>query len=163
MGDYVHRVTTALLASEFLPAKYRTKLMRRLGFDVSGDLCIWAGATLRSKNISVGSGVFINVGFFHDGFDHLRIGNNVRIGQFVRVITATHDIGPASQRGLIEVVGRPVTIKDGTWIGSGVTILPGATIGEGCVLAVNAVVMDSTVPNGLYAGNPARLVRELEP
>ncbi len=146
-----------------LPASARMRLMRGLGFDIDRDACIWAGASFRSKKISIGSGVFINVGFFHDGFDHLRIGNNVRIGQFVRVLTATHDIGPAAQRGLIEVVGKPVHIKAGTWVGAGVVILPGVTVEEGCVLAAHSVVVSSTEPNGLYAGNPAKLVRELPP
>jgi maltose O-acetyltransferase len=163
MGDYLHRVTSAMLASELLPASIRTKLMRKLGFDVSPEACIWAGASLRSKNLSIGSGVFINIGFFHDGFDRLEIGDNVRIGQYVKIITATHDIGPSNQRGLIEVVGKPVSIRPGCWVGSGVTILPGVTIAEGCVLAVNSVIMESTDRNGLYAGNPARLVRDLGP
>jgi maltose O-acetyltransferase len=161
MGDFVHRVTSALLASEMLPASVRMPLMRGLGFDIDKDACIWAGASLRSKKISISSGVFINVGFFHDGFDHLYIGNNVRIGQFVRVLTATHEIGPPEQRGLIEVVGKPVHIKSGTWVGAGVVILPGVTVAEGCVLAANSVVVVSTEAHGLYAGNPAKLVREL--
>jgi maltose O-acetyltransferase len=161
MGDYAHRVITAFLGSELIPASIRIKLMRGIGFNISKDVCIWAGASFRSKNLKIGSGVFINVGFFYDGYDHFQIGNNVRIGQFVRILTATHDIGPSCQRGLIEVVGKPVTIKDGCWIGSGVTILPGVTIEHGCVVAANSVVLVTTEPNGLYAGNPARLIRDL--
>jgi acetyltransferase-like isoleucine patch superfamily enzyme len=163
MGDYAHRTLMALLGSELLPAKIRMKMMRGLGFDISSEACIWAGALLRSKKVKIDAGVFINVGFYHDGYDRLDIGENVRIGPFVRIITATHDIGPAEQRGLIEVVGKPVMIERGSWIGSGVTILPGVTIGHGCVIAASSVVIDSTMPNGLYAGTPARLVRELEP
>ncbi len=163
MGDYLHRVTDALLASEFMPASVRMKLMRRLGYDVSPEACIWAGASLRSKKLSIGSGVFINVKFFFDGFDRLEIGDNVRIGQNVRIITATHDIGPSSQRGLIEVVGKPVVIKRGSWIGSGVTIMPGVTIAEGCVIGVNSLVNKSTAADGLYVGTPARRARDLEP
>ncbi len=123
---------------------------------------MWAGASLRSKKIKISEGAFINVGFFHDGYDQVLIGKNVRIGQFVRILTATHDIGPPHQRGLIEVVGKPVEIRDGTWVGSGVTILPGVIVAPGCVLAANAVVVNSTEPNGLYAGNPAKLVRMLD-
>jgi maltose O-acetyltransferase len=163
MTDYPHRVVTALLGSELLPASLRMRLMRGIGFDISEDACIWAGASFRSKNIKIGSGVFINVGFFYDGYEHCGIGNNVRIGQFVRVLTATHDIGPSYQRGLVEVVGKPVNIKDGCWIGSGVTILPGVTIEQGCVIAANSVVLETTAPNSLYGGNPARLIRKLDP
>jgi maltose O-acetyltransferase len=145
-----------------MPASIRMKLMRRLGFDISVDACIWAGASIRSKKIKIGSGVFINVGFFFDGCAALEIGENVRIGQFVRIITGTHEIGPPNQRGLIEVLGKPVSIQDGCWVCSGVTILPGVTIGRGCVLAANSVVRETTEANGLYAGIPAKLIRFLD-
>jgi maltose O-acetyltransferase len=156
LGDYSFRVKNAFLGSELLPASLRTKLMRLAGFDMSKQACIWAGGNFRSTRIKIGPGVF-----YHDGYDHLTIGENVRIGPFVRVITATHDIGPPEQRGLIEVIGKPVTIEAGCWIGSGVTILPGVTIARGCVLASCAVLHETTEPDGLYAGNPARRVREL--
>jgi maltose O-acetyltransferase len=152
----------ALISSEVVPAFLRTKLMRATGFDIAADACIWPQGSFRSKRIVIGTGVFINIGFYHDGYDTLRIGNNVRIGPFVRIVTATHDIGPPEQRGMIEVVGKPVTIEDGCWIGTGVVILPGVTISRGCVLAANAVLAKSTEPDGLYAGNPARRMRELE-
>jgi maltose O-acetyltransferase len=163
MGDYLHRVTDALLASEFVPASVRMKLMRSLGYDISPEACIWAGANLRSKKLSIGSGVFINIGFSFDGFERLEIGDNVRIGQNVTIITATHDIGPSTQRGMVEVVGKPVTIKRGCWIGSGVTIMPGVTVAEGCVIGANALVNHSTEPDGLYAGTPAKRMRDLDP
>lgn len=163
MGDYAFRVVSAALGSELLPARLRTKLMRALGFDISTESCIWAGANFRSRRISVGAGVFINVGFYHDGYELVQIGRNVRIGPFVRIITATHDIGPLDQRGLVEVVGRPVRIGDGCWICAGVTVLPGVEIARGCVVGAYSVVHTSTRPDGLYVGNPARRVRDLDP
>ena len=129
---------------------------------MSKKSCVWAGANFRSTKVRIGSEVFINVGFYHDGYDSLYIGDNVRIGPYVRVITATHDIGPPEQRGMVEVVGKPVVISDACWIGAGVTILPGVTLGRGCVVAAGAVVHESTPGDGLYAGNPARRVRELD-
>jgi maltose O-acetyltransferase len=153
---------TSMLGSETLPASLRTRVMRAVGFQISPQATIWAGASFRSRRVEIGAGVFINVGFYHDGYDMLRIGDNVRIGPFVRIITATHEIGPPHRRGTIEVVGKPVCINDACWIGSGVTILPGVTIDRGCVIAVNSVVHESTEADGLYAGNPARRVRELE-
>jgi maltose O-acetyltransferase len=162
LSDYAYRLTNTMLGSELLPAFLRTRAMRALGFSMSLEAVIWAGANLRSKKISLAPGVFINIGFYHDGYDHLVIEDNVRIGPFVRVLTATHDIGPSKQRGQIEVVGKPVCIKDGCWIGSGVTIMPGVTINRGCVIAANSIVFDDTEPDGMYAGNPARRVRELE-
>lgn len=163
MGDYAFRVMSSMLRSEVLPAFMRTKVMRAVGFEISKEATVWAGACFRSKQLSIGPGVFINVGFYHDGYDRLDIGRNVRIGPYVRVVTATHEIGPSHQRGLIEVVGKPVRIEDACWIGAGVTILPGVVVQRGCVVAANSVVYETTEPDGLYAGNPARRVRELEP
>ncbi len=162
MGDYAFRVMNAALGSEVVPAFVRTAVMRAVGFDISREACIWPGASFRSKKVTIGPGVFINVGFYHDGYDRLEIGRNVRIGPHVRVITATHEIGPPEQRGMIEVVGKPVHIRDACWIGTGVTILPGVVIERGCVLAAGAVVYETTEADGLYAGNPARRVRDLD-
>ena len=121
MGNFAHRVTDTLLRSEFLPVKARMRLMRRIGYDFHPSACLWAGAILRSKNITIGPNSFINVGFFFDGHEHLEIAGNVRIGQFVRVITATHEIGPPWQRCTLDVVGGPVHIGAGSWIGCNVS------------------------------------------
>lgn len=161
MGDFVHRVMDTLLRSELLTVGMRMRAMRLVGYDVAPSSCLWAGAVLRSKKLSIGHNVFVNIGFFYDGFEALRINSNVRIGQFVRIITATHEIGPPHQRCLAEVVGKPVEIGQGSWIGCGVIILPGVIIAPGCVIAAGAVVTKSTEPDGLYAGGPARLVRKL--
>lgn len=161
MNNYAYRVFNEVLGSELIPAFLRTKIMRLAGFNLSPECTIWAGGSFRSRKIEIGSDVFINVGFFFDGYDQCTIGNRVRVGQFVRVITATHEVGPPEQRGVVEVTGRPVCIEDACWIGSGVTILPGVTVKRGCVVAANSVVMDSTEEDGLYAGYPARRVRDL--
>jgi hypothetical protein len=39
--------------------------------------------------------------------------------------------------------------------------LPGVVIGPGCVIAAGAVVVSDCKPNGLYAGVPARRLRDL--
>ncbi len=51
MSDYTYRVTNSLLGSELLPASLRTKAMRALGFNMSREATIWAGANLRSKKV----------------------------------------------------------------------------------------------------------------
>jgi maltose O-acetyltransferase len=161
MEDFPYRVMNSFLGWDLIPPTLRTLIMQRIGFRVARTACIWGGASLLSRKVSMGQHVFVNVGFFHDGHDELVIEDRVRIGQFVRIITATHEIGPSSQRCSMAVVGKPVRIREGCWIGSGVTLLPGVTVEKGCVVAANAVVQHSTEPDGLYAGNPARRVRDL--
>jgi maltose O-acetyltransferase len=161
MGDYLHRCADAILGSAFMPASLRGKLMRLSGFKMAQNSCIWSNCSFRSKRIEIGSDVFINVGFFYDGAGRVVIGKNVRIGQFVRLITASHEIGPSHQRCLVAAVVKPITIETGCWIGAGVTILQGVTIRRGCVIAAGSIVTRSTRRDGLYAGVPARFVKNL--
>ncbi len=55
---------------------------------------------------------------------------------------------------------RDTVIGNGVSIGSNVTLLPVAVC-DGCVIGAGAVVTRDLTEKGVYAGNPARLVREL--
>ena len=161
MTDYWHRNFDSFLSSEIVPASIRNKIMRLYGYNFCHTSRIWSHHVIKSKKMSLGSQSFINVGFFFDGAGHLNIGDNVRIGQYVRIITATHRIGPSSQRCTMEAIVKPVRIGNGSWIGAGVTILPGVTIGAGCVIGANSLVKKSTGENELHVGNPAKRLTRL--
>jgi acetyltransferase-like isoleucine patch superfamily enzyme len=89
------------------------------------------------------------------------IGNDVRIGHHVVLLTVDHEIGPPDHR-CGRLVGAPIIIGDGVWIGSRVTVLPGVSIASGSVIAAGATVVRDVPPNVLAAGVPARVVRHLE-
>ena len=72
----------------------------------------------------------------------------------------THELGGKNQRAGKHKY-QNITIEDGVWIGASCTILPNATIANGCVIAAGSVVTQSTEPNGLYAGVPAKRIKEL--
>ncbi len=57
----------------------------------------------------------------------------------------------------------PVTIGNKVWIGFGATILKGVTVGEGAVIGAQAVVTHDVPAYTVVAGNPARIIRNLEP
>jgi len=58
---------------------------------------------------------------------------------------------------------RPVHIEEKVWIGFGVSILKGVRIGACSVVAAGSVVTKDVPPYSLVAGNPARVVRTLNP
>jgi acetyltransferase-like isoleucine patch superfamily enzyme len=60
------------------------------------------------------------------------------------------------------IATAPVRIKDNVWIGMGAVILKGVTIGENSVVAAGAIVTKDVPPNVVVAGNPAKIVKELE-
>jgi virginiamycin A acetyltransferase len=72
----------------------------------------------------------------------------------------------AVSRGPYAFLGEPadkvgdIVIGNDVWFGMRVIVLPGTRVADGCVVGAGSVVTDSlTEPYGIYAGNPARLIR----
>jgi acetyltransferase-like isoleucine patch superfamily enzyme len=62
-----------------------------------------------------------------------------------------------------EVPARPIRLERNVWIGFDACVLPGVTIGEGSIVGAKSVVTQSVPPFTVVAGNPARVVRKLDP
>ena len=59
-------------------------------------------------------------------------------------------------------MAKPIVIEDNVWLGGGAILLPGVTIGRNAVVGAGAVVSHSVPANTAVAGNPARVIREIE-
>ncbi len=57
----------------------------------------------------------------------------------------------------------PITIEDHVLIGARSVILKGVTIGRGSVIGAGSVVVKSIPPRCIAAGNPCRVIKQLEP
>ena len=57
----------------------------------------------------------------------------------------------------------PTLVRRRASIGSNATILCGVTIGEGAIVGAGSVVTDDVPAYAIVAGNPARVLRRLEP
>ena len=57
---------------------------------------------------------------------------------------------------------NPVKIGDAVWVGSNSTVLKGVTIGDGAIVARGSMVTKDVPPYTLVAGNPARVVKNLD-
>jgi acetyltransferase-like isoleucine patch superfamily enzyme len=55
-----------------------------------------------------------------------------------------------------------ITIHDNVWIGEKAIVLKGVTIGEGSIVATAAVVTKDVPDYSIVAGNPARVVKEIQ-
>jgi maltose O-acetyltransferase len=104
--------------------------------------------------------VFINEGCSFDNLERVTIGDRVHVGPEVLFGTSSHEMGCSKARAG-DVFLAPLVVGSGCWIGARAVILPGVTIGEGCVVGAGAVVTKDCLPHGLYAGVPARRVRDL--
>jgi len=86
----------------------------------------------------------------------------VGIAAFVRLLTDNHSIENVRAR-VGPVRYDPIVVEDGAWIGAGATVLPGRRIGKGAIVGAGSVVARDVPPNTVWAGNPARMLRQLEP
>nr|BFE77129.1 hypothetical protein GCM10020092_104300 [Actinoplanes digitatis] len=90
------------------------------------------------------------------------IGDDVNIGPNVQLLTPTHPVEAGPRRDKWEAA-LPITIGDNVWLGGGVIVLPGVTIGENTVVGAGSVVTRDLPANVVAVGNPARVVRKVEP
>jgi len=67
--------------------------------------------------------------------------------------------GPFSFFGDVYDKALPIRIGNDVWIGEGVRCLSGVEVPNGCVIGAGSVVTSQLEPYGVYAGNPARLIR----
>ena len=114
----------------------------------------------QSGTIEIGRNVSLNDYTVLLGQGGIRIGDDVRIAAHVVMASFEHgydDVEVPIRRQAN--VKKPIVVEDDVWIGAGVKILGGTHIARGCVIGANSVVKGRTVPYGVYAGAPARLVK----
>ncbi len=151
----------SIAASGPLPDRCRRPLLRLVGFRIAPDCGIRAGLRVSGGGrVEIGSGVFINHDVSIQADAPISIGRNVQLAPGVRLVTADHELGGGDARAGTDTAAA-IVIGDGTWIAVGAIVLAGVTIGPGCVIAAGAVVREDCAANTLYAGVPARAVREL--
>jgi hypothetical protein len=57
----------------------------------------------------------------------------------------------------------PVILGDNVWIGDGAKVCKGVTIGDNSVIGAGAIVTSDIPANSIAAGNPARVIKPLDP
>lgn len=146
-------------------ATTRTTMLRAAGATIGPQSLVQGRVRLTGHGnpcqwLFIGRDTLITGGLHADLGAPLRIGNGVRIGHDVSLLTINHALGATWFRAGTSTFAE-IVIEDGCWIASRATILPGVVVGRGCIVAAGAVVTRSVPPNALVAGVPARVIREL--
>lgn len=111
--------------------------------------------------IAVGNHVAFNEFDWIDGNGGIEIGDYVRIGPHVSVISFEHVFSdPEIPIKLQGKSLKKIVIEDDVWIGAGSKILGGVTIGKGSVIGAGSVVTKNIPPYSIAVGNPARIIRK---
>lgn len=112
-----------------------------------------------SPSSDIGNGVYIQANAY--------IWTKVRIGDFCiispNVVIAHHSsIGQACLVSTLTGIGASITIENKVLIGMGSIIVTGiSSIGENSIVGAGAVVLKDVEKNSVYAGVPAKKIRDL--
>ena len=97
----------------------------------------------------------------------IEIGENCTITDRVRLVAHTSDAPTLKERYGKEnapthgSVG-PITVGDGVFIGENSIVLPNVTIGDYCIIGAGSVVVDDIPSESVAAGNPCRVIMDLD-
>lgn len=125
--------------------------------------CLWC---YRGGNLSIGH---------HTGIYGTTIicAKSITIGSYTMIAGGTHiydtdfhSLDPAiranGNENQVQASSSPVSIGNQCWIGSRCLILKGVTIGDQAVIGAGSVVTKNVPPRQVWAGNPAKFIKELK-
>lgn len=123
---------------------------------------IWIQMVGKEASLSIGNGTGIsNVAI--TCASNVEIGNDVLIGSGTRIYdTDFHSVNwniRKNERGGVKCA--PIKIEDDVFIGAGCIVLKGVTIGKGSVIGAGSVVTKMVPAGQVWAGNPARYIRDV--
>lgn len=112
------------------------------------------------RHIEIGDHFYANMDCIFLDVNKIIFGNHVMVGPRVSFFTAGHPTDAGVRIQDLEF-GLPIVVEDNVWIGGNSTILPGVTIGKNAIVAAGSVVTKNVAANTIVAGNPAKLLREI--
>lgn len=144
---------------------------------VIGSNCEINGTILAEGigKVSIGQYTTIRFRSIVHAINRIEIGNYVIISNNVTIMdNNNHPVSPQariemSKSGFYSDLwsckhssNAPIIIEDNVWIGEKATILKGVRIGKGSIVALGAIVTKDVPPYSIAAGNPARVVKQIE-
>ncbi|MEM8527873.1 MAG: sugar O-acetyltransferase [Bacteroidota bacterium] len=147
--------------ADYENVEFKATILRELLGSVGKGIAI-------EHNFHCDFGYNIHVGEnFYAGFNctildvaEVRIGDNCLIAPNVGIYTAGHNINPIDRHK--SGFAKPITIGDNVWVGGHCVILGGVKIGKNSIIAAGSVVIKEVPENTIFAGNPARKIRDIE-
>jgi acetyltransferase-like isoleucine patch superfamily enzyme len=109
------------------------------------------------RRVKISSHTFICEGVELE--DHVFVGHGVTFinDRYPRAVTARGELKTANDWTVVATI-----VRRGASIGSGSTILCGVEIGESAIVGAGSVVTANVPARTIVAGNPARVLREIE-
>ncbi len=136
---------------------WRAAVLRVFGARLEQGCHIYAGARIWAPwNLVCEEGACIADGAIVYNPVTVTLGRYCVVSQEAYLCGAGHDIDDPG----FPMVSRPITIGAQAWIAARATVCAGVVVGEGAVLGLGSVAARDLQPWGVYAGVPARYLRQ---
>lgn len=123
------------------------------------EIGVW-GREVGAGTIRIGNAVLMSPGSRISASDEIVLGDGVMLANGAYITDSDwHTIYDRTRRA---EEATPVHIGNNVWLGDHSTVLKGVTIGDNSVVAARAVVTRDVPDNVVVAGNPAKVVKELD-
>jgi putative colanic acid biosynthesis acetyltransferase WcaF len=150
-------ILASLLINSGVPgSKVRIFILSLFGADIATGVVIKSRVRITFPwRLSVGKDSWIGEGVWLDNLAQVEIGSDCCLSQGAYICTGNHDWSSKN----FDLVLKPVSIMDGTWVGAFARIAPGVTLGENSVVAMGGVITGDVPESAVYGGNPATLIK----
>jgi len=141
------------------------------GIEIGDNTIVMHGAVLHVYNfrgmpqsgIRIGRDSLIGEYSIIRGQGGVTIGDRVYTSPFTQLLAVNHIFDdpdkPFTQQG---ITAEGIVIEDDVWLGAGAVITDGVRVGKGAVVAAGAVVTQDVPPHTVFAGVPARLIKQID-
>lgn len=151
------RITAEINTGYRTPEEIRGLLSRLTGHDVDGSVTVFPPFHSEfGRNLTLGKGVFVNIGCRFQDTGGITIGEGSLIGHGSTLTTLNHSLDPDRRA---DMEPAPIVIGRRVWLGAAVTVVPGVTIGDGAIVGAGAVVTKDVPAHTVVAGVPAKVIR----
>lgn len=117
-----------------------------------------------SSRLSLGQNVVLNDALINTSSGNVTLEDYVFFGHGVCLLTGTHDYHQFNldRQTCIPLQGRDILVKKGAWLGSNVTVIGPCVVGAHSVVATGSVVLHDVEDHAIYAGVPARKIKNIK-
>src|SRR3954447_10262372 len=151
------RVTAEVNTGYRTPDEVRVLLAELTGKPIDDSVVVFPPFHSEfGKNLTLGRGVFINLGCRFQDTGGITIGDRSLIGHGSPLTPLNPQVDPVRRA---DMMPAPIRIGRKVWLGAPVPVIPPGTIGDGAIVGAGAVVTKDVPANAIVAGVSAKLIR----